>query len=113
ISDHAMYGIAGHHLPDHVDPSSNDCMAPEVYYDCILKNYDTGHEASFLTTRQAGDDAAGLFTKPAEQRDDMNTLSFVTERFLVGQQALAHCRKYLELRDDIEGAVVCMGHIQI
>ncbi|KAI8146905.1 hypothetical protein BJV82DRAFT_370691 [Fennellomyces sp. T-0311] len=111
-SDGSTHGIAGHYLPNHHDPNRNDCMDPILFYETVIKKYDTGSERRLLVRRVAEDDAAGICTDQDDDKENKGqSLSFETERFLVGNKAVEHCRKYLGQEE--KDVVVCMGNMNI
>ncbi|KAI9260572.1 hypothetical protein BDA99DRAFT_85445 [Phascolomyces articulosus] len=129
-------GIAGVHLPHHVDPHQNDCMDPHVFYHTTIKTYDDNNNSTnhtLVVRRVIQDDAAGLFTEPYDNQGEQSLL-FETEKFLVGKKAVDHVKEYLghdvlkknkmdhnninnknnyDDNDDDDDVVVCMGKIQI
>lgn len=114
-SSDRIVGIAGRHLPNHIDTHRNDCMDPQVFYEMKIKDYERKKEYVMLVRRAVLDDAAGFGTDPVDDEECNKgmTCRFETEKFLVGDKALAHCKKYLgDIAVEKEDVVVCMGHLR-
>ncbi|CDS08622.1 hypothetical protein LRAMOSA09983 [Lichtheimia ramosa] len=109
---HSVYGIAGQKLSNYNEPDWNDCLEPVVYYQCVVKDYDSNKECRVVVRRPIGNDAAGILS--ATNNEDDISLTFSTDRLLAGVKARQHCVNYLGLdngsQDDV---IVCMGSIQL
>ncbi|KAI7883946.1 hypothetical protein K492DRAFT_205002 [Lichtheimia hyalospora FSU 10163] len=107
----SVYGIAGQQLSKYSEPDWNDCLEPVIYYQCAVKDYDSNKEWKVFVRRPIGNDAAGL--QAATNNEDDISLTFTTDRLLVGLKAQQHCDKFLEIENTSEDVIVCMGSIQL